>query len=332
VLGACGTLLAPAAATVNGEKITIDEIDASVEEYESSDEFKGASQQGDPSTLKRAFEQEDLSRRIFRAVLEPEAEERGIEITDEIVEEELQTIRDDFASTAAFEEALKEQGLSVDRLESLVYDQQLEELLKNEITADLTPSDAELRAFYEDNAQRYIETNVSHIVVESRREAAQVVDALEKAPAEQLEENFAALARERSVYNPTAVGGGDLGYLVAGEADPNFEETASRLAPGAVSDPVQTELGWEVILVKDRRPIPFEDVRAEIVQTIAGEERDKEWETWLAEAYEAADIEVNPRYGSLDEETRTIVDPETSELPGSTDVSPTETPLEQPAG
>lgn len=329
--GACGgDLLDPAAATVNGDKITIDEMEQSLAEYESSDAFEQASQQGDPATLKEAYEQQELTRRIFRGVLEPEAEERGVEVTDEAVQEEMETVRQDFASDSAYEEALKEQGLSEELLESLVYDQLLERAVKNDVTADLTPSDEELRSFYEDNAQRYIETDVSHIVLGSKSAAKGVLKDLREVSPEELEQRFAQVARSESVYDATAAAGGDLGYLISGEGDPAFEQAASRTPTGSVSAPVNTELGWELILVKDRRPIPFEDVRGDIVDALAGEERDKAWEEWLVEAYEEAEIEVNPRYGVLDPETREVVDPEVTDLPGSED-APTEAPEDEPA-
>jgi len=338
LLGACGSeLLEPAAATVNGDKITVTEMEEALETYLKSVEYERASQQGDPDAIKRAFEQDELQRRIFRAVLEPEAEDRGIEITDEVVEERMDEIRADFTNDAAFEEALKEQNLSLEHFEGLVYDQQLEELLKDEVTADLTPSDAELRGFYTDNAQRYIETDVAHIVVSSKSEAERIAKELKKAKPDEVKSAFAEFAREESIDTATAAAGGEIGTLVAGEGEPAFEQAASQVAVGGVSAPVQTEVGWEVILVEDRRPIPFEDVRGDIVNTLAGEERDKAWEEWLMEAYEAADIEVNPRYGVLQEGTISIVDPQTSDLPGTEDVAPTETavpqePGEDPAG
>ena len=338
VATACGNeLLEPAAAVVNGDKITIAEMEEAVEEYLKSVEYERASQQGDPDAIKRAFEQDELQRRIFRAVLEPEAEDRGIEITDEVVEERMDEIRSDFPNDAAFEEALKEQNLSLEHFENLVYDQQLEQLLKDEVTADLTPSDEELRAFYTDNAQRYIETDVAHIVVSSKSEAERIAKELKKTPPSEVERKFAELAREESIDTATAAAGGEIGTLVAGEGEPAFEQAASQVPVGKVSKPVQTEVGWEVILVKDRRPIPFEDVRRDIIETLAGEDRDKAWDKWLMEAYDAADIEVNPRYGVLQEGTISIVDPQTSDLPGTEDVAPTQTavpqePGEDPAG
>ena len=333
LLGACGNdLLEPAAATVNGDKITVAEMEDALETYLKSVEYERASQQGDPDAIKRAFEQDELQRRIFRAVLEPEAEDRGIEITDEIVEERMDEIRSDFDTDAAFEEALKEQNLSLEHFEGLVYDQQLEELLKDEVTSDLTPSDAELRAFYTDNAQRYIETDVAHIVVSSQSDAKRIAKELQKTPPDEIKSAFAELAREESIDTASAAAGGEIGTLVAGEGEPAFEQAASQVKVGGVSDPVQTEVGWEVILVEDRRPIPFEDVRGDIINTLAGEERDKAWDKWLMEAYEEADIEVNPQYGVLQEGTIYIVDPQTSDLPGTEDVAPTQTAVPQEPG
>lgn len=333
LLTACGNdLLAPAAAVVEGEKITVDEMDEALLEYMRSPEYEQASKQGDPDAIQRAFQQDELSRRIFRAVLLPEAEERGIEITDEVVEEQMDEIRADFSSPGEFEEALKEQNLSLERFQSLVYDQQLERLLKDEVTAELTPSAAELRAFYTDNAQRFIESDVAHIVLETRSEAARVSRELRKGPQENVEQRFAELAREESVDTATAAAGGELGTLVAGEGDPAFEEAAARLPVGGVSEPVRTDLGYEVILIKDRSPIPFDAVRSDIIETLAGEDRDKAWDEWLLAAYDEADIEVNPRYGVLREGSITIVDPQTSDLPGTVDVAPTQTAVPQEPG
>lgn len=328
-LSACGSdLLEPAAATVNGQKITIKEVEEAVAEYTQSQVYKDAALRGDRPELREAYEREYLESQILRGVLEPEAEERGLEVTDETVAQEIEKIKADFASQAAFEEALKEQGLTLEQLESLVYDRQLEELVKKDVTADLQPTDAEIRSFYQENAERYIETDVSHIVLESQSEAKAVAKRLQKVAPGKLESEFAKAAREESIYNETAASGGDLGYLTAGQADPTFEEAAANVEIGSVSDPVQTELGWEVLLVKDRRPIPLEEVRDEIVTTIAGEDIDAAWNEWLTEAYEEAEIEINPRYGVLEPGSIEITDPD---LPGTSDVTPTQAPAGDPA-
>ena len=74
--------------------------------------------------------------------------------------------------------------------------------------------------------------------------------------------DFAALARERST-GPSAPSGGDLGYIQRGQMVPSFAEAAFALATGEFSAaPVQTQFGWHVIIVVDRRisqPPSFEE-------------------------------------------------------------------------
>jgi parvulin-like peptidyl-prolyl isomerase len=331
-LSACGNLLQPAAATVGDEKITIHEIEKSVDEYERSDQFQKAADQGDPQTLRRAFEQQELSRLILVAVLEPEAEELGLEVTDEDVEEEIDRIvEEDFGGNqAAFEERLKEGGIRLADLNDLAYARLLEQRVKNSVTEDLTPSDEELRSFYEENPSRYVESEAAHIVVASRADAQRIAQTLQRTPPAQVEDRFSEIAREESVEASTAVSGGVLPVPYRpGDFDPAFEAAASQLAPGEVSGPVQTAQGWEVIRLIDRNRIEFDRVRDEIIEQLAGEKRDEQWLEWLQAKYEEVEVEVNPRFGELNPETFTVENAPTSDIPGTGEV---ETPSPTPPG
>jgi hypothetical protein len=67
-------------------------------------------------------------------------------------------------------------------------------------------------------------------------------------------EDFEALARRYSEDAPTRDLGGDLGYFSRGAMLPAVERAAFALAPGAISDPVRTDVGYHVIQAVDRRP------------------------------------------------------------------------------
>jgi peptidyl-prolyl cis-trans isomerase SurA len=67
--------------------------------------------------------------------------------------------------------------------------------------------------------------------------------------------NFATLARTFS-QSASAEGGGDLGWVRRGQLDPRVDSAIDRLAPGQVSDPVRTEIGYYVIYLADRRSAP----------------------------------------------------------------------------
>lgn len=128
--------------------------------------------------------------------------------------------------------------------------------------------EAELRKVYDEtiaNQEGPVEVRASHILVDNDQEAADIIEALEGGA------DFAELARERST-GPSAPRGGDLGYNVRSALVEPFADAAFALEPGTVSpEPVQTEFGWHVIKVVDKRrqPAPsFEQSRAQIEQRL----------------------------------------------------------------
>ncbi|MDP9067513.1 MAG: peptidylprolyl isomerase [Actinomycetota bacterium] len=327
----CGDLLEPAAAVVAGQKITVDEISADLNRFAASAEFKRLSEQGDAQELKRQVEQQLLTQAIRRAVLEPKAAEFGITVSEEELTQRLDEVKADFETEAAFEEALKEQGLTFDQLEELVRDSLLEEELRAKVTENAGPTEEDLQAFYEENEARFQETAAQHILVEGKALAQRLSRQLQAAPPRQVETLFAKLAKEHSTDQSNAGRGGDLGFFSPGEFVPPFEAAAADLEIGEVSDPVKTEFGFHVIRVTDRRLAPFEDVVGQIEQELGTGAADEAWEEYVAQAYEEADVKVNPRYGEFDEETFQVVDPSAEDVPGAEVPDETPAPAEDQA-
>ena len=331
LLTGCGELLDPAAAVVNGQKITVDEISADLERFEASPEFERLAQQGDAQALKRQVEQQILSQEIRRAVLQPKAEDFGIEITEEDVAERMDQIKADFPSEGAFEEALKEQGLTLDQLTELVEDNLLEERLREEVTKDTVPSEDELTAYYEENEADFTETAAQHILVADKALATRIANQLQAAKDEAaLERLFNKLAKQHSTDQSNAAQGGDLGYFKPGDFVPEFEKAADALEIGEVSGPVKTEFGFHVIWVTDRRVAAFEDVQGKIEQELGQGAADEAWDEYVRKAYDEADVKVNPKYGEFDDEALVVVDPTAEDVPGaeegSGDANPTGPP------
>lgn len=65
-------------------------------------------------------------------------------------------------------------------------------------------------------------------------------------------ENFAELAKLYS-EDGSASSGGDLGWLSPGNTVAPFEKAMDALLPGQISDPVQSQFGWHLIQVLERR-------------------------------------------------------------------------------
>lgn len=329
----CGGPLEAPAAVVRGREISMARIRAELREFTSTPAYRQQAEQGDPASIRRGYEQVTLARLIRRAVLEPEAQELGIDITEADVEQRIEDFRADrgLDNDAAFEEFLKEQGVTPAQLRDLAYDAVLNERLRAAVVGELAPTDAEVRAEYERRAAQgeYFEERVSHILVDTRRLAQRLERELRAVPAGQLRGRFAELARRFSKDEGSARKGGDLGYSSGGGLYvEEFQSAVDGLEVGELSQPVKTEAGWHVILVTDRRDEPFEEVRTSLFNQMRNQMQEEAWQKWLARAYEEAEVHVNPRFGRLDARTFAIVD--AAGAPGGAEPSPAAPPPNSP--
>lgn len=143
-----------------------------------------------------------------------------------------------------------EQGI----IQDLWVERQLDELV----------TDDAVQAAYEAHlAQNPPQDEVSarHILLESEEDALAVIEELNGGA------DFATLAQEKST-GPSGPAGGQLGFFSAGQMVPEFADAAFAMEPGNHSEvPVQTQFGWHVILVEDRRttePPSFEELQPQL--------------------------------------------------------------------
>ncbi len=163
--------------------------------------------------------------------------------------------------------AAREDGLAEDaevrRLVSAYEDRVLSDTLIRRQVADRVTEDM-LRARYDAHIEGLAaraEVWARHILLDSEVRARDVIAALDAGA------DFAELARVRSL-GPTAERGGDLDYFTRDNMISGFAAAAFALEVGQYSpDPVQTEVGWHVIKVEDRRAegaASFEEMRDEL--------------------------------------------------------------------
>src|SRR5262249_8933169 len=104
------------------------------------------------------------------------------------------------------------------------------------------------------------EIHARHILVDTEAEAKEIEERLKKG------EDFATLAKEKSKDANSE--GGDLGFFTRGTMLKPFEDAAFALEVGQISDPVQTQFGWHIIKVEEKRdqPLPtFDQVKEAII-------------------------------------------------------------------
>ena len=130
------------------------------------------------------------------------------------------------------------------------------------------PGNDQLLAAYEtatETIQSLEEFNASHILVESEKEALNILNSLKAGS------DFSKLAQEKST-GPSGPNGGQLGWFGPGQMVPEFEAAVLVLEIGSISQPVKTQFGWHLVKLNDRRvkSLPtFEEMKPELVQKLS---------------------------------------------------------------
>ncbi len=162
------------------------------------------------------------------------------------------------------------------------------EILGDAVPEPAAPDEASLRTRYEQEKSRFVEPEqrlVSHILVrvpegadDAARDAAKQRAEAIAARARAEGADFAAIAGEESDDEGSKAGGGDLGWLERGIMGDSFDNAVYSVEPGIPSEPVLTDFGWHVLLVREVREgkeVPFEEVRAELAEAQATTDRER---------------------------------------------------------
>lgn len=107
-------------------------------------------------------------------------------------------------------------------------------------------------------------------------------------------DDFAALARAHSDDKGSALKGGLLDWVGPGDLVKPFEEAMSKLAVGEIGEPVQTQFGWHLIQVLERKDKDnSEEYRKNLVRdAIRKRKIEEETELWLRRLRDEAFVEV----------------------------------------
>ncbi len=166
-------------------------------------------------------------------------------------------------SRAEFDKALEAQGMTMADLQDAFRASLQEEKLTSRVTANISYTEAQARAYYTKNIATYrtpAETRVSHILVGTKKVADDLRPQLNAS-------NFAEMAKTRSLDPAAKTTGGDLGSVSGSGLFPEMQAVVQKLKPGQISQPVQTQFGWSILTV---RRIPattksFADVKGSIM-------------------------------------------------------------------
>ncbi|MEP1094932.1 MAG: peptidylprolyl isomerase [Cyclobacteriaceae bacterium] len=161
-------------------------------------------------------------------------------------------------------------GKSIDQIRSEVFDNIKEQMtiqrMQSELTADVKVTPAEVRKFYRDIPRDSLpffstEVSVAQIVAtpkpgKSQKDKVrnQMLDIRKRIMAG---ESFADLAKKFSQDPGSAARGGELSFYSRGQLAPEYEATALSMKPGETSEPVETQFGFHLIELQEKRGNTF---------------------------------------------------------------------------
>lgn len=288
-------------AVVNGSAIPRAEFDRQLEGAQRRIMMmRGARGGSDVSDLKK----KTLDGLIERELLYQASQEKGIVVDEVEINKRLGTMKTRFPGQAEFDNALSQMALT----EEMVKDQlrqglAVEGLVEEQIVKNVTISDEEIKAYYDDNPDSFKkpeQVQASHILIKFPPEADDAQKAEVRKEIEQIQEklqngeDFAALAKEFSKC-PSSAKGGDLGSFGRGQMVKPFEDAAFTLEPGKTSDVVETRFGYHLIKVADRQPestVPFEEVKEGLIRFLKQTKIQEGISEYVGELRKTAKIET----------------------------------------
>ena len=209
-----------------------------------------------------------------------------------------------FESPAKYEEALKSSGVTEKELIAITKkDIVISNYIETKIAPTVSVSDEEIKNFYNENRERLAEdpqVKASHILigVESSASPETKAKAKEKAEAILKElkagKDFAEAAKTDSTC-PSKEQGGDLGFFGKGQMVPEFEQAAFALKPGELSGVVETQFGYHIIKVTEKKggePPKLDEIKDRIAAFLKGQKTQKAVFDFVTNLKKSAKVET----------------------------------------
>ena len=233
-------------ATINGTVITKQELEGRMAQTRSVNP-EGFDAMGLEERKKAIIQTIDSM--ILREIIYQEAVRKGIVITDEEVDLNLDSIKRQFPSEDAFEKALADANVTMPAWKEETKKNLTAVKLEEMAVAGLKIDDQEIADNYEKVKEKMNKDaiKVSHILTKTEEEAIEIIKELEE------KKDFADLAKRYSQDAFTKDKGGDLGWYGKGELLKEVEDAAWSLSPGQISAPVKSQYGYHIIQMNEKK-------------------------------------------------------------------------------
>ena len=271
---------APAAdyvAKVNGEKISQQDMDRKFNLIRQRYASMGVPL--DESKIDE-FKENILNSLIDQEVLLQEAISQGIKLDPETVKEELADFKNQFETEAAFQEQIEKMSYSEEMILSQIEESKIiQKFIEEKIMPTIVVTEEDVKSYYDNNPEEFEmpeRVHASHILLKLEPNASDASKAETRQEMEKIKarlesgEDFAELAKANSDC-PSKEKGGDLGFFNRGQMVKPFEDAAFALAPGEISDIVETRFGFHVIKSHEKEAaakLAYEDISERLAEKL----------------------------------------------------------------
>ncbi len=251
------------------------------------------------------FYQKVLDDMVGGELLYQTVEQKGLAPTVPEVDAEIELQKGRLGGEAELGKALAAQGLTLDDLRlELKKELGIQKLIERDFVPSITVSGEEKRKFYDENVQqmqRPEQFRAAHILIgvkegatpeakaEAQKKAAAIRSLIDAG------QDFAELARKNSDDPGSKDSGGELPWMSQGQTVPPFEAAALALAPGETSPVVETEYGYHIIKLHEKRSagtMPYEEVESRIDEFLKRRVLQQKIETEVQTLRAQAKVEV----------------------------------------
>ena len=257
-----------------------------------------------PPDQQKNFDQQVLSQLINTELLYQAGQKLVVKDLDKKIDDIIAKSKARFSNPDEYAKRIK--ALDLDELEIRNYtrrDAVILNFMEQTILPKVKVTEEDNRKFYDQNLDKFKNdesVRASHILlgVDAKATFEEKKKAREKAEILRKElvggADFASLAKEHSTC-PSSKQGGDLGYFGKGQMVPAFEQAAFALKPGSISDVVETQFGYHILKVAEKKAagtVSFKDSLPRIEEFLKSQKVQTAVNAYLDEAKKIAKMEI----------------------------------------
>jgi len=289
------------AAIVNGEPIVTAAVQGEIKGILGRLQEQGRK----PSEAEMASLRESvLDKMIKLELLSQESKKAGLAVNAADIDNELKGYKKGFADDKAFAKALGEAGITEAELRKQIgKNLAIQKFIDTKFKGKVQVTEQEAKDFYNKNQDKFKQpemVHARHILITAKETELKADKDRKRAKLVQIKKqlkdggNFADLAKQFSDC-PSKARGGDLGFFPRGQMVKPFDQAVFKMMPGDVSDIVETEFGYHLIKLEEKKPaktVTFDEAKAKITAYLTQEKVTANIEAFLAEAQKKATIKI----------------------------------------